>query len=214
MGSHCVGAATSSNPAGPYIPADQPITCRFDEGGVIDVSGFQDQDGTLYTVYKVDGNSLGGGGACGNGDQQRDTPIELQRLDAEGVRPVGAPTRILSRDDSDGPLIEAPSLVRSTDGTYVLIYSSHCYNSPDYDAKYATAPAVDGPYVKTSQPLLSSGARLYSPGGVDVGPDGKRLLFHADESLGDPSVRQTWSAEISIRGGILSVVDSQTVQTS
>lgn len=214
QGSHCIGAATSKDPAGPYQPADQPIACRLGEGGVIDVSGFQDHDGTYYAVYKVDANNLGGGGACGNGDLQRDTPIELQRLGSDALTPVGDPIRILSRDDSDGPLIEAPSLVRAADGTYVLFYSSHCFNSPEYDAKYATAPTVSGPYTKASQPLLNSGATLSSPGGVDIGPEGKRMLFHADKTAGDPSIRQTWSAEISIQGGQVSIVEGQTVQTA
>ncbi|KAL5316590.1 hypothetical protein ACEPPN_015639 [Leptodophora sp. 'Broadleaf-Isolate-01'] len=54
------------------------------------------------------------------------------------VTPDGAPTKILDRDDNDGPLTEAPSL-NLRDGTYYLFFSSNCYSTRDYDVSYATA---------------------------------------------------------------------------
>lgn len=111
QGTHCVGAATSTSPAGPYTPETSPIQCATSGGGAIDPAGFQDSDGTRYVVYKVDGNNLGGGGSCGNGDDSHSTPLMLQALESDGVTPNGDPVQILDRSDADGPLIEAPDLV-------------------------------------------------------------------------------------------------------
>jgi beta-xylosidase len=63
---HCVGAATADNILGPYTDQASPIACPLSQGGAIDPSGFTDADGTYYVVYKIDGNSIGHGGSCGN----------------------------------------------------------------------------------------------------------------------------------------------------
>lgn len=63
---HCVGAATSKNVLGPYTPiGSEPLFCDLSIGGAIDAAGFKDGN-QRYVVYKVDGNSLGNGGACMN----------------------------------------------------------------------------------------------------------------------------------------------------
>lgn len=178
------------------------------QGGAIDPAGFADSDGSLYVVYKVDGNSLGGGGICGNGDESHSTPIMLQGVEADGVTPTAATaTQILDRDTDDGPLVEAPNLVL-VNGTYYLFFSSNCFNGPEYDTSYATAAAVGGPYAKASSPLLVSGGdggALESPGGATVGPAGAQMVFHSDSVAGDPSLRQMWTAGITVAGGVVSV---------
>lgn len=108
---HCVGVATATTPTGPYTPQAQPIACATSGGGAIDPAGFQDSDGTRYVVYKVDGNNLGGGGTCGNGDGSHSTPIMLQKLTSDGITATGSAVQILDRGTYDGPLIEAPSLI-------------------------------------------------------------------------------------------------------
>jgi len=61
--SHCVGAAVSDKgPAGPYTPVDTPITCPIAQGGAIDPAAFVDVDGSIYVMWKVDGNNIGHGG--------------------------------------------------------------------------------------------------------------------------------------------------------
>lgn len=79
-GKHCVGAATSSSgPSGAYSPRDEYISCDLDAGGAIDPSGYYDEaTNTRWVVYKIDGNSLGGGGPCGNEGGSHSTPIMLQ----------------------------------------------------------------------------------------------------------------------------------------
>ena len=204
---HCVGTATSSTIEGPYTASDTPFACPLGQGGAIDASGFADTDGSRYVVYKIDGNSLGGGGACGNGDESHGTPIMLQAVNADGVTPNGNPVQILDRDANDGPLVEAPYLILH-EGTYVLFFSSNCFNGPYYDTSYATASAITGPYTKAPSPLLVSGGdggALNSPGGTSAGPDGTQIVFHADSAANDASVRQMWTAGISISGTTVSI---------
>lgn len=205
---HCVGAATSAAPQGPYTPLAAALACPRAQGGAIDPAGFADTDGTLYVVYKVDGNSIGHGGNCNNGVAPLvPTPIMLQRMAADGVTPAGSPVQILDRGDADGPLVEAPSLVK-VGGVYLLFFSSNCYAGALYDVSYATATSVGGPYTKQTAPnapLLQTGtpyANLFSPGGLDVGPGGVRVLFHADKGT-TADVRQMYAGTISISGHVV-----------
>ena len=130
----------------------------------------------------------------------------LQAVEADGVTPSGDATHILDRDPADGPLVEAPDLIR-VDRTYNLFFSSNCFNGPDYDTSYATASAVGGPYTKASSPLLVSGGdggALNSPGGATAGPDGTQMVFHSDSVADDAAVRQMWTAGITVSGGVVS----------
>ncbi|KAL3456717.1 glycosyl hydrolase [Aspergillus heterothallicus] len=205
-GKHCVGAATSSSIEGPYIGTDSPIACHNDEGGAIDASGFRDEDGTRYVVYKVDGNSLNGDGTT------HPTPIILQRLGSDAVTPEGDGVQILDRDDADGPLVEAPSLLK-VGGTYYLSFSSNWYNSLNYDVSYATASSVSGPYSKVQAPdapLLVSGdgsnvGPLGGPGGSDF-LDETKIAFHAfNDGNSIDSGRGMWVASISVSDGKITI---------
>jgi hypothetical protein len=181
---HCIGAAIASLPEGPYNPLPTPIACPISEGGAIDAAAFIDDDSTPYLLYKVDGNNIGHGGECGNIVQPRvNTPIMLQKLQADGTSPDGAPIPILDRTAADGPLVEAPELVRSHEGVYFLFFSSGCTRNPSYDLKYATADDITGPYTRSSAPLLQTDDwDLHAPGSAGLFPAGKgqwNLVFHA-----------------------------------
>jgi hypothetical protein len=148
QGKHCVGVARSRTIMGPYKPDSKPWECPLTIGGAIDPSGFEDPvTGRRYVVYKVDGNTLGHGGECNNMVQpQVPTPIMLQEVSAmDGTTKIGQPTVILDRTMHDGPLVEAPNLVRSVrDGRYLLFFSSHCFTNPAYDVKFAWADNIEG----------------------------------------------------------------------
>jgi len=140
---------------------------------------FQDTDGTRYVVYKVDGSALGGGGSCGNANGAYATPIMLQQMEADGVTPTSDPQQILDRIESeDGPLVEAPVVILKN-GNYVLFYSSHCFNDPAYDIRYATVPSIVGPYTRKGAIISPSDYGLVSPGGATPLPDGDFMVFHA-----------------------------------
>lgn len=184
---HCIGVARSESIAGPYVPEPVPWVCPQDEGGAIDAAGFYDRDtGKRYVVYKVDGNSKGGFSPCGTGvdDPNLTTPLMLQRVAPDGTTKIGDPVQIMDRIASeDGALVEAPELTQRDDGTYVLFFSSHCFQDPKYDIKYAWSRHINGPYIRGSEVLLKTpDFELNGPGGMGSGrlEDGDEIMaFHA-----------------------------------
>lgn len=192
---HCIGVARSRDITGPYKPDAEPWACPTAEGGAIDASGFLDEaTGRRYVVYKIDGNSKGAYTPCGTGvdDPALRTPLVLQRVDAaDGATKIGGARELLDRDPAlDGALVEAPNLVRrGRDGAYVLWYSSHCFQDPLYDVKYAYASSVEGPYRRGPEgPVLKRGDfGLVAPGGMQSArrADGQDfLLFHGNCAKG------------------------------
>ncbi|KAF4307405.1 hypothetical protein GTA08_BOTSDO04181 [Botryosphaeria dothidea] len=170
--------------------------------------------GQRYIVYKVDGNAIGNGGICGNTIEPIvPTPLLLQAVEDDGVTPVGDPVTILDNAGvSDDGLIEAPSLVKTWDGQYVLFFSSGCYSTQNYTLSYAfsTSGNVTGPYQRGDSPLLSTGdydgTNLTSPGGADVHWDARRMVFHVQDTSQEPDlVREMWIAQIEVQDGAVVV---------
>lgn len=183
---HCLGVATCNELPGPWRVSDTYWHCDEDRGGTIDASGFKDTDGSRYVAYKIDGNSKGNGGECDNSVAPiHSTPIMLQKVAGDGYTKIGDPVQILDRTDADGPLVEAPNIVKSSDGRYVMFYSSHCYTSPQYNVHYAIADNVWGPYTRANEPFLESNMfGLQAPGGGTSTVRGSDfediMVFHAD----------------------------------
>ncbi|KAG5728695.1 Arabinan endo-1,5-alpha-L-arabinosidase [Termitomyces sp. T112] len=201
---HCVGVATSANVRGPYTPLADPFVCHLDLGGAIDPAGHHHPDGSLYVVYKIDGNNRGNGGSCNNGVAPiKSTPIMLQKVAADGYTKIGSEVQILDRDDGDGPLIEAPSLIQ-VKGVWFLFFSSGCFAETTYDLSYAYATNVTGPYTKARgpiAPLLVSGEdELKAPGSACAVMDGSKLAFHAWLGNDINGGRGMWTAIPSIDG--------------
>lgn len=149
----------------------------------------------------------------------------LQKMRKDGVTAVGAPVQILDRTDGDGPLVEAPNLVRSKEGIYFLFYSSGCTRDSSYvsrphtptqtqrspltderqDIKYATAEHVAGPYTRAGRPLLRTGDwSLEAPGSPSVmrnADDWAYLMaFHARMQTAEGGVRAMWWSKLSLEG--------------
>ncbi|KAH8781383.1 glycosyl hydrolase family 43 protein [Diaporthe sp. PMI_573] len=205
---HCVGIATSSKIEGPYTPQSGPAICPdiASTGGAIDSSSFYDQvNNKRYIVYKEDGNSVGNGGDCNNGVAPlHGTPIMLQEMNVnDWITKVGSPVQILDRVDEDGPLVEAPQIIGTPDGPYVLFYSSHCFTDPKYDVKYATSNNIAGPYTRRGQLLASGAYGLQSPGGATATPQGDALLFHAN--CPNSNLRCLHTIDMSISGGTVTL---------
>ena len=200
---HCVGTATSNTILGPYKATSTPIACNITAGGTIDPSGFTDIDGTHYVVYKIDGNSIGHGGSCGNSVAPIiPTPLMLQQLASDGVTPVGSPIELLDRGNADGPLIEAPNLIL-VNGVYFLFFSSNCYSTTLYDVSYATATSVRGPFAKSSAPLMvtNNPYEVTASGGATATTNGKNMAFHANCAAG----RCMFETAITISGTTVTV---------
>ncbi|KAF2166184.1 glycoside hydrolase family 43 protein [Zasmidium cellare ATCC 36951] len=220
---HCVGAAvsTGTSPAGPYEALDDYLACPKPEGGAIDPEVMRDADGKIWVTYKVDGNNIGHGGPCGNTVQPiLPTPIMLQQMEDDGVTKVGDPVQILQNNNSDGPLIEAPMLIRSPEGVYFLFYSSGCTRENTYVVKYATSRDIKGPYTRAKGTLLKTGDwGLEAPGSIGIvedGQDGWNMAFHARVNYGQVGrVRAMFTTKLKFDDTKVTMVrDDSTIRAS
>lgn len=165
----CIGVATASSPAGPFVALDgDPLVCPVKLGGAIDPSSFVDQDGSRYLLYKT--------------DARRTAAIWLVRLSPDGLYLAGPARKIMGRGKDDPVLVESPSLVRRG-GKYVLLYSAGWYFKTNYQTRYAESASLTGPYVKAKDPLQSTGlydGDVKGPGGASIVHDatGDHLVFH------------------------------------
>lgn len=226
---HCIGAAVASSPSGPYTPQDKAIICPANQGGAIDAGVFIDETDkhTIYLTYKVDGNGLGHGGECGNMVAPiHSTPIMLQKMATDGITPASKsyPLQILDRTAEDGPLVEAPQLVKA--GTmYFLFYSSGCTRNNDYTVRYAWAYDLTGPYNPAPKPLFATGDfGLTAPGSASVrysqawgqsttGPSGAsqsgqwKVALHGRVNSNIGGVRALFVAGLEFNGTMVKVVN-------
>jgi beta-xylosidase len=174
-GRQAISVATADDPAGPFTdPSAAPLIFQEARGGSIDPSPFVDADGTAYLLWKSDDNAL-----------DETASLWGALLEPEGRALAGPPVELLRYDAAwEDPLVEAPSLARLDDGTYVLFYSGGWWESERYGIGYATGSAPLGPFRKETVdgPWLASEPGLAGPGGGEVFRDmggNWRIAFHA-----------------------------------
>ncbi|KAF2815764.1 uncharacterized protein BDZ99DRAFT_541610 [Mytilinidion resinicola] len=117
-------------------------------------------------------------------------------------RPCGFLCRDPKHIKSDGPLVEAPSLIHSNDGVYSLFFSSGCTRVPSHDLKYVTSKDA-GPSKRTSKPLLVTGDwNLLAPGSVLVRRESQRwrMVFHSRITTPFRGVRTMHTAALVLSG--------------
>ncbi|MDO3702718.1 glycoside hydrolase family 43 protein [Micromonospora sp. C28SCA-DRY-2] len=196
-GRQCVGRAVASTPQGPYRDdSTGPLICQAEQGGSIDASPFRDTDGSLWLLWKNDGNAIG-----------VDTWLWSQRLSDDGLRLVGEPTKLLKQTEPwEGNLIEGPFFHRQ-DGRLYLFFAANAYDRAEYAEGYAVCESPTGPCVKAPEnPILKSNEVASGPGHASmVVKDGRTwLLYHAwppgQEGSTDPG-RQVWLDEITWQDG-------------
>lgn len=173
-GRQCIGVAESDVPGGPFQDGSpEPLVCQADEGGSIDAASFVDDDGSLYLLWKNDGNAIGGL-----------THIYAQPLAPEGTALAGEGPQILLTHGAawHGGIIEAPQLVKRESG-YFLFYSGNGYASADYAVGYALCDSPLGPCRDAPEnPILQSASGAAGPGHSFLvqAPDGRDwILYHA-----------------------------------
>jgi len=156
-----------------------PWICPQSQGGAIDPAGYIDATGKRWITYKIDGNSIGHGGECGNTVPPIvPTPILLNQVDAtDGHSLIGSPTQLITNGALDGPYVEAPSLSKLGD-KFVLFFSSQCYATTKYDVSYATSDDIRGPYTKYGPLFVTGTAGMVAPGGLDIAVNGNRGVWH------------------------------------
>ncbi|KAL9049329.1 MAG: hypothetical protein Q9162_007279 [Coniocarpon cinnabarinum] len=237
---HCIGAAVASTPMGPFVPVHQPLVCPREAGGAIDPAVFVDEadNNAIYLAYKVDGDIRGHGGECNNMvEPVVPTPIMLQRLKNDGITldKTFEPIQLLDRIAEDGPLIEAPSLVKAGD-FYFLFYSSGCTRYPDYTLRYAFATNIAGPYTRAEPALLKTGdfsltapgsasiryahnvpgtslEGTSGPGSEDGAPGSWKIAVHGRINTTVGGVRALFTAGVHFDGSLVTLVDGSTSVT-
>jgi hypothetical protein len=159
----CISAATSSNPAGPYVDdSSSAFVCPASQGGAIDPSIFIAHDGTPWLLWKTDGD------CCG-----LPTIIYSQQLAPDGLGTVGPPHRLIGASQPwEGGLVEGPAMLESS-GIFWLFYSANQWGTDHYGIGIARCSSVTGPCTK---PLTH--AWLSSSGGsqTDPGPGGEEFF--------------------------------------
>lgn len=198
-GKQCIGRATATRPAGPFVDrSSAPLVCQAGLGGSIDPDPIRAADGHLYLYWKNDGN------CCGR-------PVHLwgQRLSADGARLVGTATALMTNDKAwQGSLVEAPEMIRHGNG-YVLFYSANDYASAQYGIGYAACRGPLGPCTdKSDASLIASNDAAAGPGHcfVVTMPDGTSWMFyHAwpPDAIGSQSPgRLLWLEPLTWHGDV------------
>lgn len=164
----CIGIATGTSPAGPFVPEQQPFICQLDQRGSIDPRTFTDANGTTYMIWKSDDNADVTG--------TEPTNIYSQPLSANGLHLLGQPTRIFGPDEPwQGRIVEAPDMVL-VNGIYWLFYSGNWFNQPTYAIGVARCSGPLGPCADgDSQPWLASNSQGAGPGEPAVFRDGSGI---------------------------------------
>ena len=128
-GLECIGRAISSSPTGPFLDTSTaPMLCQRSMGGSIDPTTVRGPGGSLYLLWKNDGNAA-------------NTPdaIWAQQLSSDGLAVRDTPHRLIGVDQPwELGIVEAPAMVRATHGGYWLFYSGGHWDSN----QYATGLAV------------------------------------------------------------------------
>lgn len=210
-GIHCIGLARSATVTGPYNDSStSPMICPESDGGAIDPAGFLDDDNSRYLVYKIDGPSVNNGGYCNSPDNppSTNTSLMLQQLENDGYTAIGGPVVLYNNQGvSDSYNVEAPAIVKGSDGTYFLFFSSGCTSANSYTTSYVTSTSgILGPY-GDRQVLLQTGSYgEYGPGGADITPGGGQIVYHSLDVSGDISYpRVLDTASITLSGQTASV---------
>lgn len=156
-GRHCIGAARSPSPMGPYVPEDEPVICNPEEGGSIDPYVYQDEDGTRL-LWKSDGN------CCDLPSILWSQPIDMSTLQLSGERSE------LLRDHEpwERGVVEAPEMF-DEGGRHWLLYSGGGFAGGGYGVGAARCESAVGPCARVQLfPFLSSTPLVSGPGGQSV----------------------------------------------
>lgn len=172
----CIGAATADDPLGPWVESPGPLVQH--PQGVIDATYVEDDAGTPYLVYKIDGNSVG-----------QPTPIFARQLAPDRLTFAAGSMQVqlLVNDPGtwEGGVVEAPYFARH-DGSWYLFYSGNVYDHR-YRTGVARSAALTGPYEKHGPPILANNGRWVGPGhGTVLELEGAAYFFyHAWTNAGD-----------------------------
>jgi beta-xylosidase len=169
-GKLAIGAASASDPLGPYTALTAPLLASATVG-LIDAHEITDGT-TPYLVYKEDGNATG-----------NPTPIKIRKLNGSGTAFASATTTTLITNDQswEGAVTEGP-FIYPHKGEFFLFYSGNSYANASYAIGVARASTVTGPYTKAAGPIVVTGGAWVGPGHnsvVDAPGGDTYVVYHA-----------------------------------
>ena len=168
-GNLAVAVASADRPEGPYRDHG-PLVAEAD--GSIDGFPMRDENGTLYLIWKEDGNSI-----------NQPTPIWAQPLNDARTALTGQKTELFRNTAPwEGNLVEGVSMVRHN-GYFYAFYAANgcCGHNCTYGTGVARAKSLLGPWEKNAaNPILKATTAWRCPGHgtVTQGFDGRWFLLH------------------------------------
>jgi hypothetical protein len=203
---HCISVATSSHPDGGFVDTSAaPLMCDLDKGGVIDPAPFVSSDGSVYLLWKSEGETPQGGGGS--------ALLWSRKLGADFKSFDGDAHAILGVDRAwEGRTVEGPSMAEAG-GKFYLFYSGNRFDTGNYAEGWAVCDAPIGPCVKPANNiLLQSHDAIAGPGGgeVFVAPGGQLFIaYHAWTApyIGYLYKRQLHVDKLNVVGGAPQVTD-------
>ncbi len=168
----CIGVATSARVGGPYQASESTLVCPVLLGGAIDPELFRHSNGSLWLIYKNDGN------CC-----RVRTSIWSAPLAADGRSIAGASNELLYAAASwEGGLIEGATLIERS-GRFHLFYSGNWWLSATYAIGHAVCDGVDGPcYRSSTTPFMGNRPGARGLGGPSMWVSGSNevwMTYHA-----------------------------------
>jgi beta-xylosidase len=193
----CVGIARADTPDGPFVDdSTEPVVCQAELGGTIDASVVRDVDGSLWMIYKNDGN------CC-----HIPTRFFMRKMSEDGLAFAGDEVEVQGITDDvpwEGGVVEGPTIYQRDD-VYYLFYSGNHYKGIQYAVGYATSPALTGPYTDAEEnPILKTvtGTGPFGPGhqALIEDRDGDLwMLYHSWEKTF--KLRYVWMDELAFEDG-------------
>lgn len=198
---NCIGVATASAPAGPFIdhgplhldsadPADQPIGCGDTAAqGNIDPSPFVDSDGSAYLYVATDFATANGSSLLRPTISAIPLSSDLLHASRPRIPLFAGDTGTWEAANVAAPTVEGPAMTKHN-GLYYLMYSGGSWRS-SYGMGYAISSSPVSGFVKQPGRLLTETRAVLSPGGADAlvtGPHGGTwLAYHGrDGSYDNP----------------------------
>lgn len=165
-----VAVASAESPEGPYTDHGPLIS---QELGSIDAYEVRDKDGTLYMLWKEDGNSQG-----------EPTPMWAQEITEDRTELVGEQYELFRNDAPwEGHLVEGVSIFQKDDYFYATYSAGACCDKQcNYKTGVARSKKLLGPWEKYDQnPVLKDNNDWKCPGhGSVVAKDNDfYFLYHA-----------------------------------
>lgn len=170
-----VAVASADNPEGPYTDHG-PLVAQ--ELGSIDAYEARDENGTLYLLWKEDGNSQG-----------KPTPMWAQEITEDRTKLVGEKHELFRNDKPwEGHLVEGVSIFRANDYYYATYSAGSCCDvACDYKTGIARSESLLGPWKKyEGNPVLTDNEDWKCPGHGSVvqKDDDFFFLYHAYSTEG------------------------------